>query len=60
MPATQMGDLVADACAEWEVERRVESGSYQHSALVDRTVARFAVSKDAAAMRLLKLGHIKA
>ncbi len=60
MPATVVGDIVTDAFAEWGVARWVQAGSDRHSDLVGRIAAKFAVSKDAAAMRVLKLGYTTA
>lgn len=60
MPVTPMQDLVAEAFSEWGIGKRVEFASDHHFDLIDRVVARFTVSRDAAGVRLLKLGYTEA
>ena len=57
MPATPLRDLVTTAFAEWDVGRSVDFGSDRHFDLIDQVAATFAVSRDAAGLRLLKLGY---
>jgi hypothetical protein len=57
MPITPMRELVAGAFSEWGVAKRVEFASDRHFDLIDRVAAMFTVSRDAAGVRLLKLGY---
>ena len=60
MSVTPLRDLVAAAFDEWSVGRRVEGASDHHRELVERVAATFAVSKDAARVRLTQLGYVRA
>jgi hypothetical protein len=57
MPVGPVRELVATSFAEWDVGRSVEFGSDHHFDLIDRVAAGFAVSRDAAGLRLLKLDY---
>ena len=58
MPLTPVRKLVATAFAEWGLFRRVEADADRHKELIERIAEAFAVSKDAAKTRLLKLGYL--
>ncbi len=60
MPITPMHKVVTGAFAEWGIRKRVEFASDHHFDLIDRVAAKFAVSRDAAGVRLLKLGYTEA
>ena len=59
MPVTPVRQLVAEAFSEG-VARRVEPGTENHGELVERAAEAFGVSKDAAKLRLLRLGFVAA
>ena len=58
MPLTPLRDLVAGAFTEWGEAPTVELGSSHYLSIVDRVSATFAVSGDAAGVRLKKLGYV--
>ena len=57
MPITPLRETVESALSEWGAGRMVRSGTDHHSELVQRVAEAFAVSKDAAGVRLMKLGY---
>ena len=57
MPITPLKEMVDNSFREWGVEKRVEFASNRHFDLIDRIAKAFEVSKDAAGIRLLKLGY---
>ena len=58
MPITPLRETVESALSEWGVGKPVLSGTDRHSELIERVVGAFAVSKDAAKTRLIKLGFV--
>ncbi len=58
MPITPLREIVEPALSGWRASRMVRTGTEHHSALVERVAAAFAVSKDAAGVRLIKLGYV--
>ena len=58
MPITPLRETVESALSEWGVGKLVRSGTDRHSELIERVAGAFAVSKDAAKTRLLKLGFV--
>ena len=58
MPITRLTGLVADSLREWGLFTRVEADTNDHKKLIGRISEAFAVSKDAAKMRLHKLGYV--
>jgi hypothetical protein len=59
MPATPVGELVGETLRERGTAGLVEPGTDHHQELVNRVAGAFAVSKDAAKFRLLKLGYVR-
>ena len=57
MPLTPLREVVESALYRWRDGRMVRAGTDRHSELVERVAAAFAVSKDAAGVRLMKLGY---
>ena len=57
MPITPLREVVESALYRWRVGRMVRSGTDHHAELVERVAAAFGVSRDAAGVRLMKLGY---
>ena len=57
MPITPLREIVEPALSRWRAGRMVRAGTDRHAELVERVAATFAVSGDAAGVRLMKLGH---
>ena len=57
MPLTPLREVVESALYRWRDGRMVRAGTDRHSELVERVAAAFGVSKDAAGVRLMKLGY---
>ena len=57
MPITPLREIVEPALSGWRAGRMVRTGTEHHTELVERVAAAFAVSKDAARVRLMKLGY---
>ena len=58
MPITPLRAIVEEALAESEGGRLVEDRTDRHAGLVRRVAEAFAVSRDAAAFRISKLGYV--
>ena len=58
MPITPLRAMVETALAESGGGKLVEVGTDRHDGLVRRVAEAFAVSRDAAAFRLTKLGYV--
>lgn len=59
MPATLIGQLVRETLRDRSTAGQVELLTEDHQELVDRVADAFAVSADAAKIRLLKLGYVR-
>ena len=57
MPITPLREVVESALYQWRIGRMVRAGTDRHTELVERVAGAFAVSKDAAGVRLMKLGY---
>ena len=58
MPITTLRETVESSLLELSIGRLVQSGTDHHSEIVDRVAETFSVSKDAARVRLMKLGFV--
>ena len=58
MPITPLRDIVESSLREWGVGKFVRSSSEHYSELVERIANTFSVSKDAAGVRITKLGYV--
>ena len=57
MPITPLREVVEPALSRWRAGRMVRAGTDRHAELVERVAKTFAVSEDAAGVRLMKLGY---
>ncbi len=58
MPVTPLGEMVDESFRKWGMSGRVAPDTDHHDALVERVAAAFQVSRDAAKLRLSKLGYL--
>ena len=58
MPITPLREIVESSLGEWGVGKFVRSHTDYYSELVQRIAATFSVSKDAAGVRIMKLGYV--
>ena len=58
MPISPLRDIVESSLSEWGVAKFVRSSSEHYSELVERIANTFSVSKDAAGVRITKLGYV--
>ena len=58
MPIGAVSELVEESFREWGIVKRIEPGTGHHRELVERVAEAFAVSKDAAETRLLKVSYV--
>ena len=57
MPITPLREVVETALYGWRAGRMVRPGTDHHAELVERVAGAFGVSRDAAGVRLMKLGY---
>ena len=58
MPISPLREIVESSLSEWGVGKFVRSPSDHYSELVERIAKTFSVSKDAAGVRITKLGYV--